>query len=80
MIVVRAFVFGHGGGTERLDPRLWWALGGLTLIHWLNYRQVFARWWRRLPEPVFALGYGACWPLVLLFIPAQYKPFIYFQF
>jgi len=80
VIVLRAFVFGQGGGAQSLDYRLWWVLGGLAVVHWLNYRRVFSSWWRRLPNPIFALTYGASWPLVLLFIPAQYKPFIYFQF
>ena len=80
MIVVRAFLLGQGGGSQTLDERLWWILVGLAVVHWLNYRRVFSSWWRRLPDPMFALTYGSAWPLVLLFVPAQYKPFIYFQF
>jgi hypothetical protein len=52
----------------------------LTLIHWLNARGHFARWWRRGPDALFAAGYGCAVAGVLLFIPAGYTPFIYFQF
>ncbi|XHR30764.1 MAG: MBOAT family O-acyltransferase [Chthoniobacteraceae bacterium] len=70
---------GTGGG-ESLDPRLFALLGGLALLHWGNFRGWFATWWRKLPEPAFALGYGAATVAVLLFIPVKYAPFIYFQF
>ena len=79
-IVVRRFVQLKGSGPQTLDPKLWWLLGGLAFVHWLNYRRVFATWWRRLPDPIFAAAYGAGWAVVLPFIPAQYVPFIYFQF
>ena len=46
----------------------------------LNFRRVFATWWRRLPAPLFALGYGCLSELILLFMPVKYAPFIYFQF
>ena len=80
LVIVRSFVFWQNNGPGALDPRLWWLLGGLALIHWLNYQRVFATWWRRLPRPAFAAAYGAGWAIVLLFTPAQYVPFIYFQF
>jgi D-alanyl-lipoteichoic acid acyltransferase DltB (MBOAT superfamily) len=79
-IIVRRFVFLRGHGRQTLDLRLWWLLGGLAFVHWLNYKKVFATWWRRLPDPAFAAAYGAGWAVVLLFIPAHYVPFIYFQF
>ncbi|MBA3963737.1 MAG: MBOAT family protein [Chthoniobacterales bacterium] len=79
-VVLRGFVLGQSAGTQALDGHLWWLLGALTLVHWLNFRGVFARWWRRIPEVAFASVYGAAWPIVLLFTPAQYVPFIYFQF
>ena len=80
LVIVRSFVLLQNNGAGTLDPRLWWLLGGLALIHWLNYKRVFATWWRRLPAPAFAAAYGAGWAVVLLFTPAQYVPFIYFQF
>jgi alginate O-acetyltransferase complex protein AlgI len=63
-----------------LDPRLFIVFAGLALVHWLNFRRVFATWWRRLPAPLFALGYGCLSELILLFMPVKYAPFIYFQF
>ncbi len=80
LFIVHRFVLFQPGGTQALDPRLWWLFGGLAVVHWLNYKRVFASWWRRLPEPVFAAAYGGGWAVVLLFTPAQYVPFIYFQF
>jgi hypothetical protein len=73
----------------RFDRQLWQGrfffklmaiLGGLALVHWMNYKRIFAAWWRRLPQPAFAAAYGGGWAIVLLFTPAQYVPFIYFQF
>jgi len=80
LVIVRSFVFLEKNGPGTLDMRLWWLFGGLVLIHWLNYKRVFTTWWRRLPTPAFAAAYGAGWAIVLLFAPAQYVPFIYFQF
>ena len=80
VVIVRGFVLLHSNGVETLNTRMWWLLGGLALVHWLNYRRVFATWWRRLPELAFAAAYGAGWAIILLFTPAQYVPFIYFQF
>lgn len=80
LVVMHHFVLLQRGGPKTLDLRLWWLLGGLALMHWLNYKRVFANWWRRLPQPIFAAAYGAGWAVVVLFIPAQYVPFIYFQF
>ncbi len=80
LVVVRQFVLFNGGGAQSLDLRLWWLIGLLAAVHWLNYKRVFANWWRQVPQPVFAAAYGAGWAVVILFIPAQYVPFIYFQF
>ena len=46
----------------------------------MNFRGIFAHWWRRGPDPVFAAAYGCAAAIVLLFIPPHYTPFIYFQF
>ena len=80
ILILRSFVLHQHLGDQHLAPGLWWFFGALAFVHWLNYRRVFANWWRRLPEPAFALAYAAGWPLVLFFTPAQYVPFIYFQF
>jgi hypothetical protein len=57
-----------------------WVVAALAFVHWLNSRGIFSTWWRRLPAPVFAAGYGCAFAVVLLFIPPHYAPFIYFQF
>jgi alginate O-acetyltransferase complex protein AlgI len=77
---LRGFVLFQGGGTERLGARILWIVVGLAVVHWLNSRGVFSKWWRRPPAPVFAAGYGCAFAVVLLFIPPHYAPFIYFQF
>ncbi|HEY3661704.1 MAG TPA: MBOAT family O-acyltransferase [Chthoniobacterales bacterium] len=79
-VVMRAFVLGRGNGTRDLPV---WLLGVVLifgLLHWLNARGEFARWWRRGPDPLFAAGYGCVVAGVLLFVPTHYTPFIYFQF
>jgi alginate O-acetyltransferase complex protein AlgI len=77
---LRGFVLFQGGGTEQLGTRMLWVVVALAFVHWLNSRGVFSQWWRRLPAPVFAAGYGCAFAIVLLFIPPHYAPFIYFQF
>jgi len=78
--VSRALLFFQGGGPGRLESWLWWLFAGLAVVHWLNWKQVFAGWWRRGPEWVFAAGYGAAFAGALLFVPAHYSAFIYFRF
>jgi alginate O-acetyltransferase complex protein AlgI len=77
---LRSFLFFHGGGTEDLGAWMLWIVLGLGFVHWLNFRGVFSKWWRRPPDALFAAGYGCVWAVVLLFIPPHYAPFIYFQF
>jgi alginate O-acetyltransferase complex protein AlgI len=77
---LRGFVLFHGGGSEQLGTRMLWVVAALAFVHWLNSRGLFSKWWRRLPAPVFAAGYGCAFAVVLLFIPPHYAPFIYFQF
>ncbi len=79
-VVLRSFVLGRGNGTRALPV---WLLGVVLifgLLHWLNARGEFARWWRRGPDLLFAAGYGCAVAGVLLFVPTHYTPFIYFQF
>jgi hypothetical protein len=78
--VLNGFVLFHSNGTQRLDKWLVWLFITLAFVHWLNYRRVFSTWWRRVPDYVFAAGYGATAAFVLLWIPEKYAPFIYFQF
>jgi hypothetical protein len=57
-----------------------WIVLALGVVHWMNSRGTFAHWWRRGPDPAFAVAYGCATGIVLLFIPPHYTPFIYFQF
>jgi alginate O-acetyltransferase complex protein AlgI len=77
---LRSFVFLPATGTETLGIWMLWVVAALAFVHWLNSRGTFSTWWKRLPTPVFAAGYGCAFAVVLLFIPPHYAPFIYFQF
>jgi alginate O-acetyltransferase complex protein AlgI len=77
---ILAFVGFQSSGREILDARLLWLFAAIAFVHWLNYKRVFATWWRRGPDVAFAASYGAAAAIILLFIPQKYTPFIYFQF
>jgi alginate O-acetyltransferase complex protein AlgI len=77
---LQSFVLWRSPGTEDLGAWMLWIVAALAAVHWLNSLGTFSKWWRRLPAPLFAAGYGCAAAVVLLFIPPHYKPFIYFQF
>ncbi|MFZ1220103.1 MAG: MBOAT family O-acyltransferase [Chthoniobacterales bacterium] len=77
---LRSFILLRSPGSEELGTWMLWIVVVLAFVHWLNSRGVFSKWWRRLPPPAFAAGYGCAFAVVLLFIPPHYAPFIYFQF
>lgn len=77
---LQSFLFLPSKGTQDLGVWMLSIVVALGFIHWLNSRGVFSTWWRRPSAPVFALGYGCAFAIVLLFIPPHYAPFIYFQF
>jgi alginate O-acetyltransferase complex protein AlgI len=77
---LRAFVLFRSSGAEDLGTWMLWVIAVLAIVHWLNSISWFAEWWRRIPAPLFATGYGCAAAVVLLFIPPRYTPFIYFQF
>ncbi|MBA3649939.1 MAG: MBOAT family protein [Chthoniobacterales bacterium] len=79
-VVLRSFVFWHNYGTMALNPWLLALVPALGLVHWMTARGLFAGWWRRGPDAVFAAGFGCAVAGVLLFVPTHYTPFIYFQF
>ena len=78
--IARSFVFWQSEGTHDLGIQMIWIVILLGIIHRLNARGVFSTWWRRGSSVAFAAGYGCSVALMLLFIPAKYTPFIYFQF
>jgi alginate O-acetyltransferase complex protein AlgI len=75
-----SFVLFKSAGAEDLGAWMLWIVAALAIVHWMNSRGWFSQWWRRLPTPAFAAGYGCTAAIVLLFIPPRYAPFIYFQF
>ena len=77
---LQSFVLFRSGGTEDLGAWMLWIVAALAIVHWWNSLGWFSQWWRRLPIPAFAAGYGCAVAVVLLFIPPHYAPFIYFQF
>ena len=79
-MVLKSFVLFQSNGRRSFPDACLWFFLALALVHWLASRQVFATWWRRLPDWAYAalLGFGVS--LALAFKPLQYKPFIYFQF
>jgi alginate O-acetyltransferase complex protein AlgI len=77
---LKSFMILESPGAKTIDPAWLLLFAGLALIHWMNSRGWFSTWWRRGPDWLFAAGYGVAAAVVLLFIPMQYKPFIYFQF
>ncbi len=77
---LRSFVLFSSNGVEQLGAWKLLVVLVLAVIHWMNFRGIFAHWWRRAPDAVFAAAYGCAAAIVLLFIPPHYTPFIYFQF
>jgi alginate O-acetyltransferase complex protein AlgI len=55
-------------------------LAVLAVVHWLNFHRVPGTWWRRLPDWACAVLLGIGTVVAVLFVPVQYKPFVYFQF
>jgi alginate O-acetyltransferase complex protein AlgI len=77
---LRSAVLFSSDGVEQLGAWKLWIVLALGVVHWLNSRGVFANWWRRGPDQVFAAAYGCTAGIALLFVPPHYTPFIYFQF
>jgi alginate O-acetyltransferase complex protein AlgI len=80
VVTLRSFVLFNSPGVEEFSASLLLLVVALAVVHWLNFRGVFRDWWRRVPAPAFAAGYGCAAAVVLLFVPPRYAPFIYFQF
>ena len=53
---------------------------GLFAAHLLGSTHVVGRASEKIPGWLFAVVYGALWPLALAFMNGAVKPFIYFQF
>jgi alginate O-acetyltransferase complex protein AlgI len=79
-VIAKSFVFWQNAGTSDIGIRMIWIVILLGVVHPLNARGTFSTWWRHGPFEAFAAGYGCSVALVLVFLPAKYTPFIYFQF
>lgn len=79
-MVLDSFVLFDPHGKRSFSLNCLWLFLGLVLVHWLCSRRVFSTWWRRIPEWLFAALLGIGVAVALFFLPAKYKPFIYFQF
>ena len=77
---LRSMLLFTGSGPARVGAWKLLLFAGLAFVHWLNYEGKFSAWWRRGSDPVFAFAYGGAIAFILVFIPANYAPFIYFQF
>jgi alginate O-acetyltransferase complex protein AlgI len=53
---------------------------GLVGLHVCSQRVNWPRFWRALPTPIYAFGWGAIFAILLGGMPADFQPFIYFQF
>jgi alginate O-acetyltransferase complex protein AlgI len=78
--ILKGFTFGGKYGKRAFGMSCIAVLVALALLHWLNSRRVFSAPWRRLPDWAAAALLGAGTALAILFVPAKYKAFIYFQF
>ena len=77
---LRSMLLFTGSGSARLGAWKLALFAALAFIHWWNFRKKFSSWWRRGSDPTFAFAYGGIAALVLVFMPSNYTPFIYFQF
>lgn len=78
--MLKAFVLFNSPGPETLPVSLLYLLISLGLLHWMSYRKSIETRIEHLPDWVCAIGYGIAVFPMLLFVPVENKPFIYFQF
>ncbi len=67
-------------GARSLSPWWWALLAVFALAQIAVAGRLFETRLRSMPDPAFALAYGAAVALALPFVATGYKPFIYFQF
>lgn len=80
MTVMRSFVTLRSPSTQQLSIGILGCLAVLALLHWLTARQVWTGAIAKLPNQLFAVGYGFAAALMLTLVPVGYTAFIYFQF
>ncbi len=77
---LRAICLFQTSGTRTFTYHCLWVFAVIALVHYANYRGWLSTWWRRIPYWLFAALLGIGYAIALVFIPTQFKPFIYFQF
>ncbi|MFP6581076.1 MAG: MBOAT family O-acyltransferase [Candidatus Hydrogenedentota bacterium] len=80
LIMLQAFTLFQAPGTNGLDPSLALWLIPLGVAHWIAMRRDLPEWTDSLPEGIYAAALGVAVIAALLFVPADARPFIYFQF
>lgn len=72
----------NAGGSDTLNPLIWYAILGIGIVHLAVYRfrPQLTRLMKRTPAPVFAFAFGVAVSVSLFFTPISNAPFIYFQF
>jgi alginate O-acetyltransferase complex protein AlgI len=77
---LKAICLFNASGKSSFTIHCLWLFVVIAVIHYANYRGWFATWWQRIPYWLFAALLGIGFAAALVFVPAQFKPFIYFQF
>lgn len=75
-----SFVTFHSFGVKTLSPLLFLWFPVMILAHWIAMKSDITNRIEKVPDMVFSAGLGVAVVLVLMFVPVEYEPFIYFQF
>ena len=79
-MVIKSFVLLKSPGTQQLSLGILGFLAVVALLHWLTAKQVWTGAIAKLPNQLFAVGYGFAAAAILTLVPVGYTAFIYFQF
>jgi len=80
LTVLRSFVLFKSSGAETISIGMLGFLATLVVLHWLTMKKVWTGAIARLPNQLFAVGYGFAAAIILTLVPVGYTAFIYFQF
>lgn len=80
LFIVSAMFGGETPGSTHFGMAAWGLFLALGLFHFGVYHLKVGRFLARQPAPVLAAGAGLLMAVLLLFMPTEAQPFIYFQF
>lgn len=80
LTALRACVTLRSPGAQTFPALFFGLLAALVVAHVAARRARVGAWMKALPAPVFGLVYGVLFGLAVACVPAEPKPFIYFQF